>query len=119
MPEEDEERPLSAKKKKKKKTKKLCPDCGMNVNDLKRHHQVAHTTQEATETCPQCDKKFTNKTVNYLSSQKGKVTRVVNTLWLPCLRQGIAIPDACTLMAASAYLACMTNWFNQIQIASV
>ena len=26
----------------------------------------------------------------------------LNTLWLPCLRQSIAIPDACTLMAASA-----------------
>ena len=32
--------------------------------------------------------------------RKVKVTRVVNTLWLPCLRQGISIPDACTLMAA-------------------
>ena len=49
--------------------------------------------------------------------QKGKVTKVENTLWLPSNNEeGIVIPDAYTLMAASARLAWLT--FNQIQLAS-
>ena len=42
------------------------------------------------------------KLAAWKSLQTKGIPRVVNTLWLSCLRQGITIPNGCTLMATSA-----------------